>query len=226
MVKSCRSSLQWQWRNECAHKARATRQEEITPSFFHCPYIGFHQMVWPRLKGCLITSRSGLKVHVIPPQDPDQRHAVFLPQHLDDKCTLHIWIVVHSRYSQVDNKECHQNVCRDGDEQGIDSVYLESCRTLALMSKVKVFRLSCFTEPSPLLRSCVDPFFQRQTTNSSWKRTAEHSGDSPAHFGDVSSFRVKIFLFFMIDVKCPVCCNSLCHKIFSATLDEQTSCFS
>jgi hypothetical protein len=67
-------------------------EEQNLPSFY-CGYIGFQERVWPRLKVCLPTSRSGLKAYGFLPQDADQRHA------------LHFWIVVHSRYSQVDNQQ-------------------------------------------------------------------------------------------------------------------------
>ena len=49
--------------------------------------------MWPRLKVCLPASRSGLKVDI------------FLPQDLDHKCAFHFWIIVNSRYNQIDTQD-------------------------------------------------------------------------------------------------------------------------
>ena len=87
------SRLQGQWRNGCVDKVRAGRQRAEQSSFFHCPYINFEKKVWTRLKVSLPTSRSVSKACAFRSQDPDH------------KCVFHLWIIVHSRYNQVDTQE-------------------------------------------------------------------------------------------------------------------------
>lgn len=75
-----------------------TRQEQTgekqpMPLFFHCPYTGFQQKVWPRLKVCLPASRSRSKFCVFQYQNPDH------------KCGLYFWVAGHSRYTQINNRE-------------------------------------------------------------------------------------------------------------------------
>ena len=53
----------------------------------------------------LTDSRSRLKACVFHPQVPDQRLVVFLHQDPDHKCVLQFWIIIHYRYSQIDNQE-------------------------------------------------------------------------------------------------------------------------
>lgn len=61
MLKSQRSRLKCQWRNELANKARASWRRACF--LLTCPYIGFQQ-VWLKLKVCLPASRSELKMYV------------------------------------------------------------------------------------------------------------------------------------------------------------------
>lgn len=92
-------------------------KEWKNPSFFHYPYIGIQQKVWSWLKVCLSASRSGFEVCVTLPQKSKSKGvchptsrirskiSYFLLQELHLEGDLHFWIVVDSRYSQVDNQK-------------------------------------------------------------------------------------------------------------------------
>ena len=68
------------------------KQDKKKPFFYPLSLYKFPAEGVAQIKVCLPSSRSNYRL------------VVFLPQDLDHKNALLFWIVVHSRYSQVDNQ--------------------------------------------------------------------------------------------------------------------------